>query len=574
MHPARRPAPNPAWSGPLLAPVAGIARSLPRWVAGYDADLARSGLGLALVYGAHVGVGGSRWDAAGRAAAAAVEGWNQAVHRDPSLDRAAAARADLGPTRRLWDALRRRADARLREAVDRLIVLEAADLPIPEPVLFWRAALAAGALTGGCEPAAATALDAAATWTGLALAGPVSEAERAGALASARLDDPGGDALLVARRAVAALPGSAFTEAWLDALAAAEGVDLRPPRFPAWRPALLSVEPPRPARPLAVSADAFEVEARRWEPAITAAMSDVLPPTGALGRAASQVAHRGGKRLRPLLCLAACAAAGAPPERALPAAACVEWLHEASLLLDDIVDEAPLRRGQPALHRVAGPAFAAAVAGAALLGVERVSRGLPEASRATLAAAATALVDGQHEELARAGEPDLEDTACYRIIEAKTARLFATAAKLGAQAASAPAATERALARFAAEVGLAFQLVDDLLDLVGEEARLGKAPGADLAAGRPTWPFALLRAGLGPSERARLDAWLRDGHRPTGEELAWLRASVARLGVDAAVHQRAAAHRARAEAALEALPPGHDRERLRWLAARLVERQS
>jgi len=214
----------------------------------------------------------------------------------------------------------------------------------------------------------------------------------------------------------------------------------------------------------------------------------------------------GGKRIRPVLCIAACrAAGGARPEAALVELACtLELVHTYSLLHDDLpcMDDAELRRGRPATHRVHGAA-ATTLAGAALLShafrtLEHAGRTLglePEeraALAATLAAAAGAggLVGGQFLDLEAEGER-LDLPAIEEIHARKTGALLTAAARMGALAARAPAPVADALTAYGRSLGLAFQIADDILDVVGAAAQLGKTPRRDQALRKATVPAVL-----------------------------------------------------------------------------------
>lgn len=169
--------------------------------------------------------------------------------------------------------------------------------------------------------------------------------------------------------------------------------------------------------------------------------------------------------------------------RVLEAAAEIEWIHAGSLLLDDIVDAAELRRGHPPLYRFTTPAFAT---GTAIWMLAQVWLRRPELGEAMLT-----LAEGQRAELACTPVPAATMRDWYAVAGAKTAALFAAAARVGAETVGASARHGAALAKFGHEAGLAFQILDDVLDEVGNAARLGKAPGADRRAGRPSLPSIL-----------------------------------------------------------------------------------
>ncbi|MBX6362841.1 MAG: polyprenyl synthetase family protein [Gemmatimonadetes bacterium] len=227
------------------------------------------------------------------------------------------------------------------------------------------------------------------------------------------------------------------------------------------------------------------------------------PP--AVAQPARYAVAAGGKRLRPILCLAAHEAAGGTPADGVLDVACgIELIHTYSLVHDDLpcMDDDDLRRGQPTTHRRFGVA-AAMVAGAALIplacravlrGSERL--GLEVSARAVLvrelcvAAGGGGMVGGQLLDLRAEGHavalPVLES-----IHRAKTGALLAASARLGGLAAGAPAGVVAALSAYGEALGLAFQIADDVLDVTGESARLGKTAGRDVELGKATFPALL-----------------------------------------------------------------------------------
>lgn len=528
----------------------------------------RAGLGTGVAVLVARGFGTRRWQEAMRVAAVALEGWNQRVHADPSASRNQWLGADAARVRRVWQALHRR-DAAL---LDRVVLRATAgpdlgDAALPETVIFLRGAVAAGVLCGDVPDPAHVALDRWATFAALAweahLGTLTPEGWRA-ALHAIGLDRPWPDSPAAVARDEALLALRSLADGdpveRLEAATAALGAPEPDARtFPAWIPRLAP-----PARQAVDRAEAVE-----------AALAEVVADgSRVFRRATAYLLGQGGKRVRPLLVLAAAEACGADPATALRPAALVEWLHQASLVLDDIVDEARVRRNGPTLHHATSEPFAV---GAALFVLARVRSGsadLPAPVRGAIAEAAAALADGQHTELAHTGDDQLPLATYYRIIEAKTARLFGCAATIGARCANAPERRVAALGRYGREIGLAFQVVDDVLDYTGDEATFGKRPGTDLRARKVTLPLLLLRDRLDAAGRERLATVLRD---PDPERLRdafdGVRDQILALGVHDDCLARARTHRARAEEALEALPAGPGRDELASLADRLVERR-
>ncbi|HEV2752759.1 MAG TPA: polyprenyl synthetase family protein [Solirubrobacteraceae bacterium] len=228
-----------------------------------------------------------------------------------------------------------------------------------------------------------------------------------------------------------------------------------------------------------------------------------------LGAHAGETIAAGGKRLRPLLVVLAAGPAAQDEERVVRAAVAVELVHSATLVHDDVLDEASLRRGRPTVVARAGAAMATA-AGDLLFSRAfaelAAPGGRPEALRA-LSAASSALARGELLQRADAWSPTVTVARYLERCELKTARLFQAACELGALEAgrNAPARSpERgetgngsgvveALGAFGRRIGLAFQLLDDVLDVSGPAERTGKHRGADLLDGTITLPLILAR---------------------------------------------------------------------------------
>lgn len=208
----------------------------------------------------------------------------------------------------------------------------------------------------------------------------------------------------------------------------------------------------------------------------------------------------GGKRLRPVLVLWTCDAAGGDRERAWPAALAVEFIHAFSLVHDDLpaIDNDDLRRGRPTAHVRFGEALAILAGDAllahafTLLSTSGLDARLASALVAELSSAAGAagLIGGEVADIEGEKLPP-DEARVFAIHSAKTARLIQSACRMGAMAADAPAPTLHALSEFGRLIGLAFQATDDLLDVQGSGAELGKRAGKDAAAGKQTYPRAV-----------------------------------------------------------------------------------
>jgi octaprenyl-diphosphate synthase len=207
---------------------------------------------------------------------------------------------------------------------------------------------------------------------------------------------------------------------------------------------------------------------------------------------AGYIVAAGGKRLRPMLTLASARLCGYRGKRHQALAACVEFIHTATLLHDDVVDDSNLRRGRATANSVWGNQPSVLVGDflfsrAFQIMVEDGS--LPVL--AILSEAAAVIAEGEVMQLVTANDTETSEHAYLEVIKAKTATLFAAACRLGAVVADRPKVEEDALESFGLNLGIAFQLVDDVLDYAGQSTRLGKSVGDDFRDGKITLPVVL-----------------------------------------------------------------------------------
>ncbi|MDB5562303.1 MAG: Octaprenyl diphosphate synthase [Hyphomicrobiales bacterium] len=262
----------------------------------------------------------------------------------------------------------------------------------------------------------------------------------------------------------------------------------------------------------------------------------------------------GGKRLRPMLTVAAAQLFGRPSGAQINFAAAVEFMHNATLLHDDVVDESDLRRGRPAARMVWGNQ-ASVLVGDFLLGqafmmmVETNDIG----ALGVLAKAAAIIAEGEVFQLVKTRDLDTSPAEYDQVIRAKTATLFEAAAEVGAIAGGADAIGRNAMRVYGLQLGLAFQLVDDVLDYRGESGTLGKNTGDDLREGKMTLPVILALADANPQERAIIAATLGQPDA-TETTLAQIVAIFNRHNTLDRTLAQAHEHVHQARAALEALP--------------------
>ena len=267
-----------------------------------------------------------------------------------------------------------------------------------------------------------------------------------------------------------------------------------------------------------------------------AAMDRFLPPEierpGTIHAAMRYCVFAGGKRLRPVLCIAAAEACGGKRQDALPAACAVELMHTYSLVHDDLpcMDDDDLRRGRPTCHKVYGEGMAV-LCGDALLteafAVLARSKSVEMIAELASAGGSRKLIGGQVLDLEGEGK-SLSLEELIRIHEAKTAALLTTSIRLGAMSAGADEAQIAALTKFGHALGLAFQVLDDILDVTQTTENLGKTAGKDTAVAKATYP-AVMGLEESRAEAARLTAEALEALAVLGENGARLREIAGRM---------------------------------------------
>jgi len=288
----------------------------------------------------------------------------------------------------------------------------------------------------------------------------------------------------------------------------------------------------------------------------------------------NQISHyivsAGGKRIRPRLVLLFSEALGFCGTERYELAATVEFIHTATLLHDDVVDESSLRRGRQTANALFGNAASVLVgdflysrAFQMMVGVNRM-RVLD-----VLADATNVIAEGEVLQLMNMHNPELAVEDYLRVIRFKTAKLFEASARLGAVLANAETAVEEACADYGRSLGTAFQLVDDLLDYEGDTSALGKNVGDDLREGKPTLPLLVAMTRSSEAERQLIRHAIEHGEPDRLDEIL---AIVRRTGALAATRDAARAEADKADRALDALPESAAKIALLELSARSVER--
>jgi len=290
-----------------------------------------------------------------------------------------------------------------------------------------------------------------------------------------------------------------------------------------------------------------------------------------------QISHyivgAGGKRIRPRLVLLFSEALGFEGPERYELAAIVEFIHTATLLHDDVVDESALRRGRATANAMFGNA-ASVLVGDFLY--SRAFQMMVSVNRMrvlqVLADATNVIAEGEVLQLMNMHDPDLAVADYLQVIRFKTAKLFEASARLGAVLAGADATLEEACADYGRSLGTAFQLVDDLLDYEGNSSELGKNVGDDLREGKPTLPLLLAMERASDDERSLIRQAIEHGEE---EKLPQILAIVRETGALDATRRAAQAEADKARSAiLSHLPESRAREALLDLCARSIHRSS
>jgi octaprenyl-diphosphate synthase len=287
------------------------------------------------------------------------------------------------------------------------------------------------------------------------------------------------------------------------------------------------------------------------------------------------IIHAGGKRLRPTTTLLAAGAAGQVNDRARILAAVIEFIHTATLLHDDVVDHTDLRRGRITAN--AQWSNSAAVLSGDFLYSRAfqmmVEVGELEVMR-VMADTTNAIAEGEVLQLLNARNPDVDEARYFRVIELKTAVLFRAACQLGAIAAGADAPTQSALAEYGLQLGIAYQLADDVLDFEGDPQESGKAVGNDLIEGKPTLPLIQVLKHGDAETVARLRHVLRSGEiSDLDATLAEVRKAIESTGAIPYTRALAERHADSAKASVGGLPESPYKAALLQLADFAVGRK-
>ena len=287
---------------------------------------------------------------------------------------------------------------------------------------------------------------------------------------------------------------------------------------------------------------------------------------------AEYIIQSGGKRMRPALLLLAAGAVGFNGKEKHELAAVVEFIHTATLLHDDVVDESTLRRGRATANENFGNPASVLVGDflysrAFQMMVETGEMRIME----ILADATNVIAEGEVMQLMNMHDASLDETGYLHVIRSKTAKLFEASARLAAVLAASSTLVEEACATYGQALGTAFQIIDDVLDYDGDSAEMGKNLGDDLREGKATLPLiAAMQRGT-PAQAATVREAIENGNTDQLDAIAHIVRSTGALDV---ARNAAAAEAQRAIAALEQLPSNEYSAALHQLASQLLARRT
>ncbi len=289
-----------------------------------------------------------------------------------------------------------------------------------------------------------------------------------------------------------------------------------------------------------------------------------------INQLSQHIIHSGGKRIRPMLVMLCAKACGYHAEKDALLAAIIEFIHTATLLHDDVVDESQMRRGEQTASSIWGNEAAV------LVGDYLYSRAFQLMVQAEslpimklMADTTNTIAQGEVLQLLNINDPDTSEQRYHQVIYNKTACLFEAACKIGAIITAADASVEQALGLFGKHLGIAFQLVDDALDYEADSSELGKNVGDDLAEGKPTLPLIYAMQQGNQQQRSLIRSAIEQGGLDQIQQITQI---INQTGALAYTHQQAIQHAEIAKQSISSLPDSAARQALLFLADYAVER--
>ena len=314
-----------------------------------------------------------------------------------------------------------------------------------------------------------------------------------------------------------------------------------------------------------------EPDLKRIEAAL---QNNLTPRLQLVSDTAGHLIFSGGKRLRPLLNVLCARLCGHEDEFVVKFSTIVEFLHTATLLHDDVVDDAAMRRGKPVAHAVFGAPVTVLVGDFLLARALSIAAqtGSPEIIR-VISDITESMCQGEIQQLTRKGDINLKESEYMEVIQRKTGFLIQGACQTGAILAGADAETEKKLSDYGYHIGMVFQIADDLLDYIAETDTLGKAVGADLREGKLTLPLIHTLSRAGGEDREKIAAIVEKPSFSTDEFNQLLKIIDSYGGISYS-RDIAGGHVEKAKAILAAFPSSETRETLSMLADYALSRGS
>jgi octaprenyl-diphosphate synthase len=299
-------------------------------------------------------------------------------------------------------------------------------------------------------------------------------------------------------------------------------------------------------------------------------VANLASPITLIQQLGQHIIKSGGKRLRPLLALLSAKCFGYEGAHHVRLAAIIEFIHTATLLHDDVVDESVLRRGQETANAIWGNSASVLVGDFLFSRAFQMMVDLDSLKvMGILADASNTIAAGEVLQLMNCHEPDTTEERYMEVIHAKTAKLFAAATQLGAHIAGQSLAIEENMGLYGMHLGAAFQLVDDALDYSGNTDELGKNIGDDLAEGKPTLPLIYIMRQGTPAQQQLIATAIQQGSL---DQLAEIQQTIAATGAIDYTYAAARREALAAIAALEQVPESPYKQALIQLANFTIER--
>lgn len=291
-----------------------------------------------------------------------------------------------------------------------------------------------------------------------------------------------------------------------------------------------------------------------------------------VSQVAEYIISSGGKRLRPALVLLSAGAVAYQGEHHLELAAVVEFIHTATLLHDDVVDESDMRRGRDTANALFGNAASVLVGDFLYSRAFQMMVGVGQMRvMEVLSDATNVIAEGEVLQLMNCNDADISEADYLQVIRYKTAKLFEAAMRLGGILAGTDSVTEQALANYGMHLGTAFQLIDDVLDYAGSHEEIGKNVGDDLVEGKPTLPLLYLLQHGTPAQAKLVRHAIENGGVEVFDEVL---AAVLSSGALDYTRAQAQAEVSLAVAAIAGLPESEHKQMLIRLAEFSVSRSS